>query len=228
MRPGSSESPFNAMPPAVLALAGLIAAVEVVLGLASAGILGGQGGVGWRISAVRAFGFFPDVLDLMMTTGNWSLWDAARFVTYPFVHGAFTSMLFAGAFLLALGKMVGEAAGGGAVLALFFGSAAVGALGYAALLNDPAPLIGAFPAVYGLIGGYTFLVWVRLGAMGEPQMQAFGLIGALMGIQLVFGLVLGAGNDWVADLIGFGTGFLMMPLVAKGGVQRLMRRLRER
>ena len=227
MRPGSSERAFNAMPPAVLALAGLIAGIEIVLSLASTGLVGGQAGIGWRLSAVRTFAFFPEILDLMMTTGNWSLWDVARFVTYPFVHGAFTSMLFAGAFLLALGKMVGEAAGGGAVLAIFFGAGAVGALGYSALLNDPAPLIGAFPAVYGLIGGYTFLIWVRLGATGESQMQAFGLIGALMGIQLLFSL-LGAGNDWVADLIGFGTGFLMMPLVAKGGVQRLMGRLRER
>lgn len=228
MRPGSDESPVNALPPVVVALALALFAGEVVLWLAARGLFGGAGGIGWRIEAVRAVAFFPDVLDYMMTTGDWTVRDAARFVTYPFVHASFMSMLFAAAFLLALGKMVGEAAGGGAVLAVFFGAAAVGALAYAAVLNDPAPLIGAFPAVYGLIGAFTFVLWVQLGATGAPQVQAFSLIGTLLAIQLLFALLFGAGNDWVADLAGGATGFALMPLVARGGFASMVARLRQR
>ena len=228
MRPPSSERAFNALPPAVVALAGLMAAVEVVLWLGGTGLFGGPGGIGWRSLAIQVAGFWPEVVDHALTTGDIRPWDLARFVTYSFVQGSFISMMFAAAFLLAIGKMVGEAAGGRAVLVVFFLSAAVGALAYSALLPDTRPLFGAFPGVYGLIGGFTFLMWARLGAMGEPQMQAFSLIGAMLGIQLIFALLFGAGNDWVAELVAFGTGFALMPLGAAGGAKRALKRIRRR
>lgn len=221
-------SPFNAVPAAVVALAAAIFFVELALAGAERGFWGGPGGVGWRAEAVQDYAFYGPVLDYMIEVGGFTLADTARFLTYSFVHAGFIHVLFVLVFLLALGKMVGETVSPFAVLVVFFGAAAFGALAYAALTNDTRPLIGGFPAVYGLIGAFTFLLWVRLGAVGAPQYQAFSLIGFLLGLQLFFGLVFGGTNDWVAEVAGFAFGFAVTPVVAPGGFRLLLARLRER
>lgn len=224
----SDESAFNAISPVVVALALMIFGIELVLTVSARGILGGADGVGWRIAAVQNFAFFGPILDYMIEIGGLTLAGMIRFVTYTLVHGSFMHALFVIVFLLALGKMVAETVSPWAVIVIFFGAAAFGALAYAALTNDQRPLLGGFPAVYGLIGAFTFLLWVRLGAAGAPQYRAFSLIGVLLGIQLVFGLLFGAGNDWIAEVAGFAFGFAVTPLLAPGGVQHLLARLRDR
>ncbi|MFV2038106.1 MAG: rhomboid family intramembrane serine protease, partial [Paracoccaceae bacterium] len=103
-----------------------------------------------------------------------------------------------------------------------------GALAYGLLLNDPAPLVGGYPAVYGLIGSYTFMLWVSLAGTGNTQLRAFTLIGFLMGIQLLFGLVFGSNKDWLADIFGFATGFFVSFLMVPGVWGRIRDRLRNR
>ncbi|MEL7460537.1 MAG: rhomboid family intramembrane serine protease [Pseudomonadota bacterium] len=224
----SDESAFNAISPLVVALALAIFGAELVLTVAERGIIGGADGVGWRIQAVQTFAFFGPVLDYMIEIGGFTFAGLVRFLTYPLIHGSFMHALFVIVFLLALGKMVAETVSPLAVVVIFFGAAAFGALAYAALTNDQRPLLGGFPAVYGLIGAFTFLLWVRLGAAGAPQYRAFSLIGVLLGIQLVFGLLFGAGNDWIAEVAGFAFGFAITPLLAPGGIQHLLARLRDR
>lgn len=221
-------NPFNALSPVIVALALAIIGVEAALSMAERGMLGGAAGVGWRIDAIGQFAFFGPLLDHMMEIGGFSLADTARFVTYPFIHGSFMHALFVVVFLLALGKMVSEVVSPFAALAIFVGAGAFGALAYAALTNDTRPLLGGFPSVYGLIGAFTFLLWARLGAVGAPQYQAFSLIGVLLGIQLVFGLIFEVGNDWIAEVAGFFFGFAVTPLLAPGGFQHLLARLRDR
>ena len=123
---------------------------------------------------------------------------------------------------------MGEVLGTLAVLLVFFTSAILGALVYVVLVNDNFPLVGAFPAVYGLIGAYTFVPWVNLGATGGNQWQAFSLIGILLAFQLFFSVLFGSSNDWVADLAGFTAGFAMSPLVVPGGARRMLTKLRQR
>lgn len=221
-------SPINSVPPVVVGLALGIFAVELMLSAGARGFVGGPEAIGWRLEAIREFSFFSQVLESMFETGRWTLPDAARFVTYPFVHYGFTHVLMVIVFLLALGKMVGELFGGLAVLAIFFASSIFGALVYAGLTSDPQPLVGGYPAVYGLIGAYTFLLWIGLGAVQQNQYRAFTLIGALLGIQLFFGLIFGGGSDWIADLAGFVMGFALSPVLAPGGFKRLVARLRQR
>ena len=144
-----------------------------------------------------------------------------RLVTYPFVHVNFTHALFVVVILLAMGKMVGEVFRWWAVLVVFFAAAIVGALAYTRCPALQAPLIGGYPPVYGLIGAFTFLLWVNLAAVGANKYRAFTLIGFLLGIQLLFGLVFGGGWDWVADLAGFATGFLLSFVVSPGGWARV-------
>jgi membrane associated rhomboid family serine protease len=136
--------------------------------------------------------------------------------------------IFVCVFVLAMGKMVGEAFGNLAVLVIFFGASVGGALVYGLVLSDPYPLVGGFPGVYGLIGGFTFLLWVQAQMLQQSQLAAFRLIAALMAIQLVFGLIFQARNDWIADLAGFATGFGLSFLLVPGGWARLRELLRRR
>ncbi len=223
-----NESPFNALPPVVVALALPIVAIELWFGAGARGFVGGPEAVGWRLDAIRQYGFFGPVLEFMIDSNRWPLAEVMRFITYPFIHGGFTHMLMVVVFLLALGKMVGEVFSPLAVLVVFFTSAFVGALAFTFLTDDRTPLIGGYPAVYGLIGAFTFILWVRLGEQGAPQTRAFYLIGFLLFIQLVFGLLFGAGNDWIADIAGFVTGFALSFVVSPGGWSRAVARLRAR
>lgn len=223
-----SQPMFNALPPAVVALALVIFAVEILFGLAARGVIGGETGIGWRVTAVRDFAFFPGLLAWLFETGNWSFEHIRRFVTYPFLHLGFTHAIFVIVFLLALGKLVGEVFGNLAVLVLFFACGIFGAVIYAGLAGSDHPLVGGFPSVYGLIGAYTFLLWVGLGAAGENQYRAFTLIGFLMGIQLIFGVLFGSSNDWVAELAGFALGFVLTPALAPGAFRRFLDRMRQR
>lgn len=223
-----NESPLNPLPPVVIALFLVIVGLEVVFNLGARGLIGGPQAVGWRLGTLERFAFSAEIFAWMRESGRWPIEHVMRFVSYPFVHASFTHALFAGVMLLALGKMVGEVMGSLAVLLLFFVSAAGGALLYALLVGSSTPLIGAYPAVYGLIGGFTYLLWLRLGQLGEKQMRAFTLIGFLLVIQLIFGLLFGANAEWVADLAGFVIGFAMSTLLVPGGWAKLVDRLRQR
>ncbi len=220
--------PLNPVPPVVWLLLLPVVTVEAVLWAGAQGYVGGPMAAGWRLEAIRSAAFAPQVLDWMIATGRWMPEHLARFVLYPFVHHGFTHVLFVAVFLLALGKFVGEVFAGWAVAAVFFGSAIGGALGYWAILDDPRPLVGGFPGVYGLIGAFTFILWTRLGATGGNRWRAFVLIGFLMAVQLAFGLIGGLGPDWVAELAGFAAGFLLSFLVSPGGWHRALERVRLR
>lgn len=225
---GYNETPFNPVPPVVWLVLLPIIAMEVVLQAGAAGLAGDAGAIGWRQMAIERFALSPLMLDEMVTTGRWSPDYLMRFLTYGFVHVNFTHALFAAIFILALGKMVGEIFRPWAFLVIFFGAALVGALVYSAIPGIRMRLLGGYPAAYGLIGAFTFILWARLGASGDRQSQAFVLIGSLMGIQLIFGLLFGGSPDWIADLAGFGAGFGLSFLVAPGGPSQILRRLRQR
>lgn len=222
------EPPFNTLPVVVVILFLIIAGIEATLALGEAGMMGGPQAIGWRLALVRDWGFSGDIFDAMLAQGYWSWKNLARFVTYPFIHLSFTHALIAVVLMLALGKMAAEVMGQFAMLALFVLSGVVGALAYALLLDDPVWLVGAYPAVYGLIGGYSFLLWRKLAASGGQQIQAFTLIAVLMGLQLIWSLFATVGNGWVAELAGFFCGFALSFLCAPGEWARILVRLRRR
>ncbi|MGR3485333.1 MAG: rhomboid family intramembrane serine protease [Paracoccaceae bacterium] len=222
---GADPSPINPLPLAVVALFLPLAAVEIVLSAGGAGLAGGAGAVGWRIAAVTDWGLSAGIVELILR-GDLAPDLTVRVLTYPFVHASFTHAAFAGALLLALGKFVGEIVSGWKVVAIFFVSSSFGALVYGVALSGPYPLIGAYPAVYGLIGAFTAIAWLRARAMGTRQIAAFQLIGVLLAIQLIFGALLGADPTWVADVAGFVAGFVAMILLIPGGAAAILRRLR--
>jgi membrane associated rhomboid family serine protease len=228
MREGYDQSPLNPLPAVVWLLLIPVVAMELVVSAGSLGLAGGPTGIGWRQDALQQFALAPAMLGRMAETGVWPFEMWRRFFTYPFVHGSLTHALFVAVFILAIGKMVAEVFRPWAVLAIFFGSALAGALAYSLTPRAEIALFGGYPAVYGLIGAFTWLIWARLGQRNENRMRAFSLIGFLLGIQLLFGLIFGGGLDWVADVAGFVTGFALSFLVAPGGPTRVLRHLRQR
>ncbi len=222
------ESPFNPLPPIVVALALMIFGVELTFYLGNSGLISGPQAVGWRLDAMREYAFSGPVLNWMIETGRWPLEHVKRFVTYPFIHYSFTHMIMVIVFLLAMGKLVGEVFGTLAVLIVFFGSAIVGALAYGLVFGSDAPLVGGYPSVYGFIGCYTFMLWLSIGAAGKSRLNAFQLIAFLVGIQLLFGLLFGSNKDWFADIAGFATGFGLSFALVPGAITRLRNKLRQR
>lgn len=224
------ESPVNPLP--IVVLVGFVAMVgiEAALSLGGAGLIGGPMAVGWRASLIEALGFAPAVQEMVLSGhGDASL--VLRYVGYPLVHGSFTHAAFALALWLALGKFVADLYRPWAVVAIVLagviGAAVVhGTVGL--LLNRNAPLFGAYPADYALIGAYTYVLWVRLGQQGKNRLQAFGLIGMLLGLQFGLGLAFGAALSGTADLGGFVCGGLVAIAVAPGGWGAFLRRMRRR
>lgn len=229
MQQSPQPSPVNPVPPVVAALFLVLIGVELVFSLGARGLIGGPGAVGWRNAAIETYGVNAEIAAWMMQNGVYPVEHLMRMVTYGFVHGSFTHALFAGVLLLALGKFVGDVFRQWAVLVLFLGSLITGAVVFSLLAGSSYPwLVGAFPGVYGLIGGFTYLIWLRLGQVGARQARAFTLIAVLMALQLIFGLLFGANPTWAADVSGFVCGFLLSFVLSPGGWARLRDRLRQR
>lgn len=226
--PPPPPSPVNPLPVAVLVLVIPMIALEALFALGARGLIGGAGAEGWRMAAIERLGVFTAVLDWMRAGGGADPAQLVRALAYPFVHLSFTHALFVIVFILAIGKMVGEIFRPAATLAVFFGAALAGAAVHTLVLAEPGPLVGGYPAVYGLIGAFTFIQWVYLAAIGAERLRAFTLIAMLLGIQLLFGAFFGGTLGWLADLAGFATGFALSFVVSPGGWRRVLARLRQR
>ncbi len=227
--------PLNPLPPIVWLLALPMIAMELVLNAGSSGMVGGPGAVGWRVQALQAFAFAPDYLRQMISLHQYPLDGLSRLISYPLLHNDATQAIFVVVIFLALGKFVGEVFRWWAVLAIFLLASVAGALVYAAVPVTQTALIGGWPPVYGMIGAYTFVLWVRLSGSGGNQLKAFQLIGFLLGFQMVFavgtlalyGSEAGVNWTWVADLAGFATGFLLSFVVSPGGWARVLGKIRQ-
>ena len=222
------ESPINALPPVVILLTLLIVGIEAVLQLANAGLIGGPRGVGWRIAAIEEFGYSAAVLDRVWVAGDYSFDMLKRFVTYPFLNVQLTQVAFCAGLTLALGKFPAETYGQWRMLAIYILTAIAGAIVFGLFVDGRFPLLGGFTPVYGLIGAYTYALWLSLGEAGENRIMAFRLIGFLLLIQLIFGLIFGSNSQWIAELAGFFAGFALATVLAPGGWGALVSRLRER
>lgn len=220
--------PLNPLPPVVWALALPMIAMEVVVALGASGLAGGASGVGWRLQSLERFVFSPDLMRAMLEAQQYPIDLLWRLVTYPFVHANTTHAVFVIVILLAVGKMLGEVFRWWAVAVLFLAATLAGAFAYTAVPQIHTPLYGGYPPVYGLIGGFTWVLWQRALATGGDRLRPFSMIGLLIGIQLLFTLFGGASWEIVADVAGFAVGFLLSFVVSPGGGSRLRDRLRQR
>jgi len=217
--------PVNPLPPVVILTALALVIPELIFQAGAHGWIGGPGAVSWRINAITTYGFFDTVFNWMFENGRFPIEHLIRFMTYPLVNGGFSSAVFAVVLVLAIGKMVAETFSQLTFVIIFVASTVVGALAYGTFLNTNIPLLGAYPAAYGLIGAFTFMLFVKARIEGQSGIQAFSLIGFLLGLQIFFTMVFGGGPDWVADLAGFVTGFGLSFFLAPGGPERMLQAL---
>lgn len=218
----------NPLPLVVSLLAGIIFVIELVFTLAEMGLIGGPEMSGLRLTAIENYGFYEPIMQWMIDNETVRAKYLLRFVTFPFLQGSFTQAVFVIVFLLALGKLVGERMGQWPILAIFFGSSIIGAVVYGLVWDTHQPLFGGFPGAYGLVGGFTLILWAQLSETGGRQIQAFALIAVLLAVQFLFGLFFGAGKNWVAEVAGFLSGFGIAFIVNPGEWRRIVARLRER
>ncbi|MGV8987707.1 MAG: rhomboid family intramembrane serine protease [Cypionkella sp.] len=231
-----NEAPINPLPAVTWALSLPMIAMEVVLNAGSSGVVGGPNAIGWRVQAMQDFAFSPDYLRQMFILQQYPLDGLYRPFTYSFVHQDLTQSVFVIVLLLALSKFVGEVFQWWAVLLVFFASSAVAAVAYTAIPYAHGPLIGGYPAVYGLIGAFTYVNWMQQAGQGAQRLRAFRLIGFLLGIRIAFGafslIAYGSGQganwDWTAEVAGFATGFGLSFIVSPGGWGRILTLIRQR
>ena len=219
-------APLNPVPWIIWALALPMLGIEVYLSATEA--LGIAGTTGLRQSLWLKMAFFPEALRAAWAEGYLPPRDALRLVSYPFVHGSLTHVVFVVVILLALGKFVGEVFRWGAVLAVFLAASVAGAVVSALVPFVTLAVFGGYAPVYGLIGAFTFVLWVGAKVTGANPARAFSMIGLLLGVQLIFGLAFGGGTDWVADLAGFAAGFAVSFAVNPAGWRKLVGWLRGR
>ena len=222
-----SSGPFQRLPPLVVGLAIGLVAVEAALQLGAHGLIGGPQAAGWRIEAMTRFGFSAPLFDYMVETRRPTTEALIRFVTYPAVHSGAMHAIFGAVLLLALGKAVAERFSQVAMAVILLAGSIAGALAYGLSLDSRVLLVGAYPGVYGLIGAFSWWLFTASDSAARGRIAAFRLIGVLAGLQLLFRLLVGGGDEWVAHLAGFATGFALAPLLAPDGGARL-RRWRDR
>ena len=99
-----NNSLFNDLHPVVLGLAVVIFGLEVMFQLATAGLLGGSGGIGWRMAAVRDYGVFHEIAAWMFANNSYPAHDLMRLVTYPLIHGGFIHAVFVSVFAVGCDK----------------------------------------------------------------------------------------------------------------------------
>lgn len=237
LNPDHNASPFNAVPAVVVLPVAAMAAIELWLSAGQSGLIGGPGAISWRSEALHRFAFSAQLFDWMLQApGRASVEILIRFLTFPFVHASFTHMIFAAVITLALGKFVGEVFRQWAVVIVWIVSCIVAALVYSVTQVSEMPLFGGMVPAYGLMGVYTFALWMRARMRGEPAWTAFRMIGLLILLQLAFSGIGGlSGNGMtvllaqlVPELSAFATGFLVSFLVRPGGMKATLSQLRRR
>ncbi len=228
MSPDADASPFGDIPPAVVALAALLALPELVFQAGQAGFIGGAGGVAFRSWAMERFGFFDAVFEQWWLTGEAGPDTLWRFVTYGFVHWGTLHVMVSVVLVLAMGKFVSNVFRPWAIWTVFLVSLAAGALVHGLVTSVGTPLLGGYPGAYGLIGLFTWLRWVVARMRGENQLAAFAVILVLVALQSTVSLMDGNWHGFWPRLAGFAAGFGMAWLVVPGGLSALHRKIRDR
>lgn len=208
---------------ALLALGG----IELAFWLGAQGLTGDPLALGWRLAAAERFGFSAPVQAWMLEARQLPLHHLWRYLSYPLVHHGPLHAVLSAVFIAALGKAVAGTHGALVLSALLILPGALGAVLFGLFAPPPGWLMGATPAVFALVGAWT---WNRWHAADDPRARwaAFGLIGSFLVARLALALLVETGAIWLAEMTAFFCGAAMAAILAPGNVQRLLARLRQR
>ena len=221
-QPHIKERAFNPVSPFVVVVVLVMVAAELIFQAGENRLIGGPLSEGWRVEMMRFFGFHKAVFDHIVQGGKIEPKVIWPFLSYLFIHQSFMHALIASALILTMGKVIADMFSGLAVLVLFVACGLAGALAFGLFSKEGGfPLIGAYPVFYGFIGTFTWIQIFDLRAQGKSIFPAFNAIIGLVVLRFAFTLYAGLPNDWMADLAGLLTGFLLAYILAPDGKDRM-------
>jgi membrane associated rhomboid family serine protease len=191
------------MPRSLLALAGLIAAIELVLSAADAGVIADP--------TLRSRVLLPGAFWAQLLHGATPLFPmqpATMFVTHALLHGSLLHMVMNVAVLLALGRFVADRYGSAVVLPLFLVSAAAGGAAFGLISSGAYPMVGASGAVFGFLGVWIVWDWQRHKVHGASTGPVLRRVLVLAGINVFLYFGLQGMLAWEAHVGGFLAGIV--------------------
>ncbi|MCY4309165.1 MAG: rhomboid family intramembrane serine protease [Rhodobacteraceae bacterium] len=212
---------FQKLPKSIVILATIIGGMEFLFSMSESAPVFGLTGEDLRLVAMRDFGFWDQIFTAQISTFNIVNKESMRLFTYSFIHVNFVASMFSVVFTLAFGNLLARYANDLQIITFYLMSTFFGALAYGLLLDDSFPLLGSSPGFFGFVGGFIFLLALQY-LDGKKDFEGFFAVPVfLLSAQIGFQLVFGGPNYWIADLIGFITGFLLFPLLQFGFINTL-------
>lgn len=163
---------------------------------------------------IQNFAFWPGLLKGW--PANYLGQPELMFLTYGFLHAGLSHLVFNLLTLISLGRPLVEELGQGRFLILYLAAQLGGGAGYALLATQPAPMVGASGALFGLAGA---LVWMRLREGLREMSPAEALrdiawpLALLIGMNVVMYVALDGRLAWETHLGGFLAGAAAMALL---------------
>ncbi len=206
---------FEPLPWSIKYIAGVLAAVELLLSASDAGWLPNPY---LRQSAFLYAALWPD-----LAQGNWGgIYPGQGYVmllSHAFLHGSLSHMALNTVIILALGKRLGAVLSNGQLLLLYGASAVAGGALFVLLSRESGPMIGASGAAFGFFGIWKYFEFAARRRMGLSLMPIWQFIGVLALLNVAMWYLLDGGLAWEAHLGGFLAGWLLGTVFARGSGQ---------
>jgi membrane associated rhomboid family serine protease len=186
-------------------LLGVMAAIEIGLSISEYEILGSTSQRGF---ALVLGAFWPSMLS-GVSTPVYPGHGIFMFFTYAFLHGGFFHLAMNGVILLSLGKFLSTHLGSLKTLFVLFVSTIAGAAFFGFLSQNNDPMIGASGAVFGLIGAWQAMQYVKLRRLDLPVGSVLMAILGLIAANVLIYLLLSGRIAWEAHLGGWIAGWLL-------------------
>ncbi|PPB79653.1 rhomboid family protein [Albidovulum inexpectatum] len=139
----------------------------------------------------------------------------AQYVTYGFLHGGMLHLVMNMTVMVSLARALVPVLGQARFAMLYLASLVAGAAAFGALGTVGAPMVGASGAVFGLLGAWLRIDWMRrrrLGASTIPVVQS--LVGLAV-LNTVLWWAMGGLLAWETHLGGFVAGWALLPILLR-------------
>lgn len=183
----------------------LCCGIELILQAADSGLIGTRL---WRGQAYQNGAFWAGLL--YNWRPNYSAQPWLMFVTYAFLHAGIGHLLGNMLTLVFLGDTVIRRLGQGGFALIYGLSALGGAALFGLLTSNPAPMVGASGALFGLAGAWLAWDWRDLRRRGDSLRPVWQMLGVLLAVNLVFWWANDGLLAWETHLGGFVTGAVVV------------------
>lgn len=197
---------LRSLPTAVLIILTLSCLPELTLQAADHGLIGSAS---WRQLTYQNGAFWAGLLHGWQP--NYRAQPGLMFASYGFLHAGLGHLIGNMLGLGGLGAPAADRLGAWGFVWLYAASLLGGAVAFGLLSNSPAPMVGASGAVFGLAAAWVVADWQDHKSRQYARLRACGLLGALMGLNLISWALLGGQLAWQTHLGGClaGAGFAL-------------------